>query len=67
MIIAVVNGEKISLEVNTALDVFLDTLKLGETRVAVEVNQEIIPKSQYGHYTIQSHDKIEIVTAIGGG
>ncbi|RUL74390.1 sulfur carrier protein ThiS [Dyella choica] len=36
-------------------------------RVAVEVNQEIVPRSQHGAYSLRQGDKVEIVHAIGGG
>jgi len=34
---------------------------------AVEINQKIIPKSDHSSYLIKDGDKIEIITAIGGG
>ena len=34
---------------------------------AVEINRKIIPKSEYKTYVIKDGDKIEIITAIGGG
>lgn len=61
------NGEVYSLEIDTTLDILMQSLKLGEKRVAVEVNQQIIPKSQHADYKIQPRDRIEIITAIGGG
>ena len=36
-------------------------------KYAIEVNRNIIPKSQYASTKIKSGDKIEIVQAIGGG
>jgi sulfur carrier protein len=36
-------------------------------RVAVEVNQEIVPRSQHESYALREGDKVEIVHAIGGG
>jgi sulfur carrier protein len=35
--------------------------------VAVEINREILPKSQHANYLLQAHDRVEIVHAIGGG
>ena len=35
--------------------------------IAVEVNEIIIPKSDYLKYEIKNGDKVEIITAIGGG
>ena len=34
---------------------------------AVEINRKIIPKSDHETYIIREGDKIEIITAIGGG
>ncbi len=34
---------------------------------AVEINRKIIPKSNHERYVIKDGDKIEIITAIGGG
>ncbi|RDS83156.1 sulfur carrier protein ThiS [Dyella monticola] len=36
-------------------------------RVAVEVNHEIVPRSQHSAYALRNGDKVEIVHAIGGG
>lgn len=36
-------------------------------RVAVEVNHEIVPRSQHDHHALREGDRIEIVHAIGGG
>ena len=34
---------------------------------AVEINRIIIPKSEHAKYLLKDGDKIEIITAIGGG
>ncbi len=52
-------------------DVTLATL-LGETgygqrRVAIEVNREIVPRSLHVDYVLSEGDRVEIVTALGGG
>jgi sulfur carrier protein len=36
-------------------------------RIAMEVNEEIVPRSSYAHHIFQSGDAIEIVHAVGGG
>jgi sulfur carrier protein len=36
-------------------------------RIAVEVNGEIVPRSQYGERTLSEGDRVEVVRAIGGG
>ena len=34
---------------------------------AVEINRKIIPKSDHDTYVIKDGDRVEIITAIGGG
>jgi sulfur carrier protein len=38
-----------------------------QRRVAVEINRQIIPRSQHATTTLHPHDQIEIVHAMGGG
>jgi sulfur carrier protein len=40
---------------------------LGERRVAVEVNREVVPKSRHGEHRLNHGDRVEIIQAIGGG
>ena len=62
-----VNGESHQLEKDINLDELLHRLKLTEGRIAVEVNGEIVPRSQFTQQQICHQDVIEIVQAIGGG
>lgn len=36
-------------------------------RIAVEINEKIIPKSEYGNVIFNSGDTVEIVSFVGGG
>ncbi|GAB4353047.1 MAG: sulfur carrier protein ThiS [Gammaproteobacteria bacterium] len=45
----------------------LEELDLGDKRVAVEVNREIVPRSSYAQCVLRDGDRVEIVRAIGGG
>jgi sulfur carrier protein len=40
---------------------------LGDKRVAVEINLEIVPRSEHAARQLQAGDRVEIVSAIGGG
>ena len=42
-------------------------LGLEGTRIAVERNGEIVPKSRYADTPVQEGDRLEIVGAVGGG
>jgi len=42
-------------------------LGLGEKRIAVEVNRDIIPREEYANCHLRDGDEIEIVHFVGGG
>ncbi len=45
----------------------LDELDLGGKRLAVERNGEIVPRSTFADSRLADGDRIEVVTAVGGG
>lgn len=61
------NGEAADIPPNCTLAQLLEQAQMAGKRVAVELNGEIIPKSQHTHTTLNDADRIEIVHAIGGG
>ena len=61
------NGQAKSLNEDTYLSQLIKELNIEGRRIAVEINQQIIPKSEHTTYKIQDGDSIEIVHAIGGG
>ena len=67
MINIILNGENTEINANTNIEQLLQTLGMEDKRLAVEVNQEIIPRSNFGNHTLNESDKVEIVQAIGGG
>lgn len=62
-----INGDERELPDGSTLIVLLELLDMTRGRVAVEINQEIIPRSQHKQHKLHDGDKIEIVHAIGGG
>ena len=62
----ILNGSEILLK-SDSLKELVDSLNLLEARFAVEINQEIVPKSQIDNYTLNDKDIVEIVIAVGGG
>lgn len=62
-----VNGRQHRLESGGTLASLLQQLAITEGRFAVEVNGEIVPKSQHKDFLLRDDDAIEIVRAIGGG
>jgi len=63
----IVNGTCHEFDTNTNLQQLLEWLKIAKGRIAIELNGEIVPKSQFYQRQLNSGDKIEIVQAIGGG
>lgn len=61
------NGEVRDMPEPLTVLTVLSSLALREQRVAVEINGEVIPRSQHGSHEVQPGDRIEVVQAIGGG
>jgi sulfur carrier protein len=62
-----VNGEKRAVPAGQTLAELVSELDLGGRRVAVEVNEEIVPRSRYAEHVLSNGDRVEVVAAIGGG
>ncbi len=61
------NGRALTVPEHTTLEQLLLDNELGERRVAVEINLDIVPRSQHASHTLSDGDRIEVVAAIGGG
>ena len=61
------NGETRELAEDTRLGELIATLDLQDRRYAVEVNEELIPRSEHAQHRLQTDDRVEVVQAIGGG
>ena len=62
-----VNGERRTCEANTSLPDFLTQLGLDPRLVAVEYNGEILHRQFWEQTKMQTDDRLEIVTIVGGG
>ena len=62
-----VNGKTRTLEAELSLQDLLQDLGMTTGRIAVELNGNIVPHSQFSSQLIINLDIIEIVQAIGGG
>jgi sulfur carrier protein len=67
MITIILNGEKSQFEQEICINELLQQLHLSDKRLAVEINQEIIMRSEFDNFMLSEGDKVEIVQAIGGG
>jgi len=62
-----INGQEKTLANNLTLEILLTNLGYANKKVAIEVNEEIIPRSHFKNRLIVNGDKIEIINAVGGG
>ncbi|WP_097459061.1 sulfur carrier protein ThiS [Mangrovitalea sediminis] len=63
----IVNGEPMTLADASSVADLLNQLTLTGRRIAVEVNLEIVPRSQHDQHRLREGDRVEVVGAIGGG
>jgi len=61
------NGRSHELQDGATVAALLESLNLRQRRVAVEVNQHIIPRSEHDITPLRPDDQVEVVHAIGGG
>ena len=62
-----VNGADYSLQKGTTVSTLIQMLALTERKIAVEINQEIVPQSRHEQTQLCDGDRVEIIEAIGGG
>ncbi len=61
------NGEAYDVREGATAAELVAELELGNRRIAMEVNEELLPRSQFETYQFAQGDRVEIVHAIGGG
>jgi len=61
------NGDPYEINGRTNLNELLNKLKIQKSKVAIEVNGEIVQKDKYQSLVLRKDDKVEIVHFIGGG
>lgn len=62
-----INGEQQQVPAGTTIAELLDQLNLQPRYVAVERNRELVPRGQHAECLLQSGDRLEVVTLVGGG
>ena len=61
------NGEQRRFDEPLSISALLEQAGYAQRRVAVEVNQQIVPKSRHPEHLLAPGDRVEIVHALGGG
>jgi len=61
------NGELYSIDGDARLLALVEKLSLRRGRIAIELNQSVIPKAEWASISLRPGDKVEIVDFVGGG
>ncbi len=62
-----VNGERRELKSPATVAELLERLELPLRGVAVEVNEQIVPRTRHAEHRLAEGDRLEIVSLVGGG
>ncbi|TGN38693.1 sulfur carrier protein ThiS [Marinobacter confluentis] len=62
-----VNGESMEFGEGATISDLIQRMALEGKRLAVEVNEDIVPRSEHPSFSLSDGDRVEVVHAIGGG
>ncbi len=62
-----VNGKALELSSHVNAQDLIVQLGYHDQRIALEVNEVIIPKSKHAEFILSESDKVEVIRAVGGG
>lgn len=62
-----VNGKQIQLTSEMSVADYLEQNNYQINRIAVEMNEEILPKYSYSETMLKDGDRLEVLTFVGGG
>ena len=63
----ILNGTETAVPKATTIVQLIEQLGLVNKRIAIEINETIVPRSAHATTVLHSGDHVEIVHAIGGG
>ena len=62
-----VNGDPRSVSSGCTVAELIDALGLQTRRVAIAVNRDVVPRSEFTTHQLAADDRVEILEAVGGG
>ena len=62
-----VNGDEKDFDLGISLAELITQLDLPAPRIAIELNREVVRRSDWGSTMLKADDRIEIVHFVGGG
>jgi len=63
----ILNGNPTEVPDGIAMGDLIERLELTGRRLAVEVNEELVPRSRFREHHLIPSDRVEIIHAVGGG
>lgn len=63
----IINGAPTEVSEDLSLADLIDQLDLAGRRLAVEVNEDLVPRSRFEQQRLAGGDRVEIIHAVGGG
>lgn len=63
----VINGQEKDLKSSGTIAQMLQELEITGAHIAVALNLQVVPRSNYDQTPLNEGDKVEIVHAVGGG
>ena len=67
MIAISINGTVHQFDAPISVAALIEHMQLGNKRIALERNGEIVPRGHFTQQMLADGDKLEVVVAVGGG
>ena len=67
MISISINGKAQQFDKPVSITELIEHMQIGNKRIAIERNGEIVPRGQFNTQMLADGDKLEVVVAVGGG
>jgi sulfur carrier protein len=61
------NGDETETEEGTTLPALIENLSLAPERIAVELNGDVVRRTEWPSVTLKEGDRVEVVHFVGGG
>jgi sulfur carrier protein len=61
------NGERLEIPLRATVADVISALGCGSRGIAVAVNSQIVPRSQWGSVELLEGDRVEVLHAVAGG
>lgn len=62
-----VNGEAKRVPAGSTVEQLIEQLDLPRQRVAIELNQQVVRRAEWGTAVVSEGDRLEVVHFVGGG